>query len=61
MKRLWLGFKDVWEVLVIDTFRGEKFEAINLFDCGVFLGIASMLGLVLGVIIGAKTLILWVF
>ncbi len=61
MKRLWSGFKDVWEVLVVNSFRGEKFVPINLFDIGVFLGIASMLGLVLGFILGVRALIQWVF
>ena len=48
MKQVWLGFKDVWQVVILDSFKkgGEPF--INAFDFGVFLGAASMLGAVLG-------------
>ena len=57
MKQLWLGFKDVWEVVIIDSLRGKSLAIINLFDIGVFLGIASMLGVVLGGILLIKAVI----
>jgi hypothetical protein len=52
MKQLLAGFKDVWKVIVIDSFRGDDEPIVNLFDLGVLAGIASMLALVLGFIIG---------
>jgi hypothetical protein len=52
MKQLLAGFIDVWKVLVIDSFRSEGEPWINLFDIGVFLGIASMILLLCGTVIG---------
>jgi hypothetical protein len=45
MKRILAGFIDVWQVVVFDSFKRDGDPFINLFDCGVFLGVASMLGL----------------
>jgi purine nucleoside permease len=50
MKQLLAGFIDVWKVLVVDSFRSEGEPWINLFDLGVFIGIASMLAIVGGTI-----------
>ena len=59
MKQLWLGFKDVWEVVIIDSLRGKSLAVINLFDIGVFLGIASMLAVVFGLVVAIKTVVGW--
>ncbi len=59
MKPLWLGFKDVWEVVIIDSLRGKSLAVINLFDIGVFLGIASMLAVAFGFAVGVKTVVSW--
>jgi hypothetical protein len=61
MKQLWRGFKDVWNVLIIDSFRGVSGPWINLFDIGVFLGALSMLALLIGAIIAVKTVVFWIF
>jgi hypothetical protein len=50
MKQLLAGFIDVWNVIVIDSFRQEGEPWINLFDLGVFIGIASMLAVLGGTI-----------
>ena len=59
MKQVWLGFKDVWEVVIIDSLRGKSLAVINLFDIGVFLGIASMLAVVFGLVVAIKTVVGW--
>jgi hypothetical protein len=59
MKRLLEGFLDVWKVIVFDSFERDAVPIINLFDIGVFIGIASMLALLGGLICGLAKLFTW--
>jgi hypothetical protein len=59
MNQLLAGFKDVWKVIVLDSFKEDGEPWINLFDLGVFIGIASMLALVGGFICGLAKLFTW--
>jgi hypothetical protein len=53
MKQLLAGFIDVWKVVIIDPLRSNSVDPIiNLFDLGVFTGIASMIFLIVGTVIG---------
>jgi hypothetical protein len=47
---VWAGFKDVWEVVIIDSFRRDGEPFINRFDFGVMLGCMSILGAFYGVV-----------
>jgi len=52
MKQLLAGFIDVWNVVVIDSFRRGGDPIVTLFDVGVFIGVVSMLALILAVCAG---------
>jgi hypothetical protein len=60
MKSVWAGFKDVWQVVIIDSFRrgGESF--FNAFDFGVLLGAMSILGVGFWIIFGIAKLVEWI-
>jgi hypothetical protein len=64
VRKVWEGFKDVWNVLFLDALRGKNGYGgpwINLFDCGVFLGALSMLALLIGTILVVKAMFFWIF
>jgi hypothetical protein len=56
MKQILAGFKDVWQVVILDSLKRGGEPWINLFDIGVFIGIASMLAIVGVVICGLAKL-----
>jgi site-specific recombinase len=60
MKRVtvWAGFKDVWQVVIFDSFKKGGEPWINRFDFGVMLGVMSILGALLGIILSIRAVFL---